>query len=157
MTDIEDIKITVTVHFSNGITLEKDVPLKKAVSYINKEHVIVPTDTDYIEIHGQNESIIVPIHMTFVIPKSPPFPKLNSLTRYNLYKRDKGKCSYCGKLLKMSEMTVDHVIPKSQKGKDSWENLVTACQPCNSKKDNMFLEEVGMKLLITPHNPNKHF
>ena len=56
-------------------------------------------------------------------------PRQLALTRRNVIKRDNGVCQYCG--LKASFTTIDHIIPKNKGGKDSWDNLVTACKKCN--------------------------
>ncbi len=74
------------------------------------------------------------------------------LTRKNILKRDGHKCVYCGR----SDLpfTIDHVLPKARGGKDTWENLVTACLRCNNKKGNRTPEEAGMKLRIKPYKPN---
>ena len=74
------------------------------------------------------------------------------LNRENVYKRDNYECVYCGcsnpKLL-----TLDHVIPQSKGGKDSWDNLVTACRTCNSEKSDLTLEEYG-KEIPEPKRPH---
>ncbi len=74
------------------------------------------------------------------------------LTRKNILKRDGHKCVYCGR----SDLpfTIDHVIPKSKGGADTWENLVAACLPCNNKKGNRTPEEAGMTLRTKPYRPN---
>lgn len=74
-----------------------------------------------------------------------------SVSRNNIFKRDNHKCGYCHSKL---DLTVDHVIPKSKGGGYTWENLVTCCRKCNSKKDNRTPEEAGMKLYIQPYRPN---
>ena len=78
-----------------------------------------------------------------------PFRKMNDMypTRNLIYKRDKNKCQYCGST---KSLTIDHVIPKSRGGDDSWENLVVACSPCNVKKGDKLLEQTNMKLAKTP-------
>lgn len=70
-----------------------------------------------------------------------PFHKV-PLNRENVYKRDGYECVYCGASRKR-DLTIDHVVPKSKGGKDSWENLVTACKSCNHMKSDLSLEEVG--------------
>ncbi len=80
-----------------------------------------------------------------------PFKKI-ILSRKNIFKRDGHKCAYCGR--GDLPLTVDHIIPRSRNGEDSWENLVAACLPCNSKKGDHLLEDVNMELLITPYRPN---
>lgn len=72
------------------------------------------------------------------------------LSRTNIYKRDGFRCVYCGS---SRHLTVDHVVPKSQGGKDVWENLVTACQRCNIKKGNRTPEQAGMRLRVKPYRP----
>ena len=74
------------------------------------------------------------------------------LTRKNLFYRDDSTCQYCGKKLK--DLTIDHIIPKSRGGADTWENLVTACHVCNNKKGNLTPEEANIKLLSIPRKPN---
>ncbi|MCC5943934.1 MAG: HNH endonuclease [Bernardetiaceae bacterium] len=74
------------------------------------------------------------------------------LSRQNLFKRDNYQCVYCGERNK-ALLTLDHVIPRSQGGKTSWTNLVTACQRCNSHKGNYSLEKIGMNLPYEPFKP----
>lgn len=69
------------------------------------------------------------------------------LSRNALYEEYNGKCVYCGKSLSHSEMTLDHVIPKSKSGSHSWGNLVASCFSCNAKKRDRTPSEAGMKLL----------
>ncbi len=75
------------------------------------------------------------------------------LTRKNILKRDSLSCQYCG--TKSSPLTVDHITPKVKGGKDSWENLTTACVSCNNKKGNRTLREANLKLLSKPRVPNR--
>lgn len=70
--------------------------------------------------------------------------------RQGIFRRDHHTCQYCGK---KGPVTLDHVVPKSRGGGDSWENLVSACFECNNKKGNHCPEEVGMKLLRPPRPP----
>jgi hypothetical protein len=67
-----------------------------------------------------------------------------------VYTRDENKCQYCGVT---RNLTIDHVIPKSKGGDDSWENLVVACVSCNIKKGNKLLENTDMKLIKKPRAP----
>ena len=74
------------------------------------------------------------------------------LNRENVYKRDNYECVYCGCSIPKS-LTLDHVIPQSKGGKDSWDNLVTACRTCNSEKSDLTLEEYG-KEIPEPKRPH---
>lgn len=73
------------------------------------------------------------------------------INRSRLFKRDGHKCGYCGS---KKNLTVDHIIPKSRGGGNTWTNLVTCCSQCNSRKDNKTPEEANMKLNVTPYSPN---
>lgn len=74
-------------------------------------------------------------------------------TRANIYARDEYTCQYCAQAFKRDELTFDHVIPVAQGGKRGWENIVSACEPCNRKKAARTPEEAGMTLLKKPHRP----
>ena len=76
-----------------------------------------------------------------------------SPTRQNIIWRDNNLCQYCGNYFKTSELTIDHVMPKSRGGKNTWENLVAACVPCNQKKGPKTLVEADMAPIRTPHTP----
>jgi 5-methylcytosine-specific restriction endonuclease McrA len=73
------------------------------------------------------------------------------LSRKNIMKRDGLKCQYCGST---RDLTLDHIIPRSRGGEDSWENLVTACNKCNNRKGNKTPREAGMKLMRKPYRPS---
>jgi 5-methylcytosine-specific restriction endonuclease McrA len=79
------------------------------------------------------------------------------LTRRNLLERDRQTCQYCDR--KGDQLTLDHVIPRSRGGGDTWENLVAACVRCNVKKGNRTPKEAGMVLLFQPRRPHSslHF
>lgn len=74
------------------------------------------------------------------------------LSRKNILRRDGNRCQYCGR--GDLPLTVDHIIPKTRGGEDSWENLVCACIRCNNKKGDRTPEEAGMKLLSVPRRPH---
>jgi 5-methylcytosine-specific restriction endonuclease McrA len=74
-------------------------------------------------------------------------------TRRNIYEHYNYRCCYCGRKFSSAELNLEHVIPRSRGGKTSWDNIVTACIPCNLKKANKLPAEAGMKLLITPSKP----
>ncbi|MGK7940625.1 MAG: HNH endonuclease [Crocosphaera sp.] len=73
------------------------------------------------------------------------------LTRRNILERDRHTCQYCG--YKGEQLTLDHVLPRSRGGGDTWENLVTACVRCNVKKGNRTPKEAQMTLRHTPRRP----
>lgn len=72
-------------------------------------------------------------------------------SRKNVHTRDQHICQYCGA---QSKLTLDHVLPTSRGGASSWENVVTACSPCNAKKGNKTPEEAGLVLKRLPVRPS---
>ncbi len=69
------------------------------------------------------------------------------LSRETLFARDRQICAYCGGKYRERELSKDHVIPISKRGRDNWVNVVTACRPCNHRKANRTPEQARMELL----------
>jgi hypothetical protein len=84
------------------------------------------------------------------------FDQVPSLTREQLFIRDRHTCAYCGDVLPSSRLEMEHVTPRSRGGAYSWTNLVAACRHCNARKDSRTPEEAGMPLLYVPYVPNRH-
>jgi 5-methylcytosine-specific restriction endonuclease McrA len=76
-----------------------------------------------------------------------------SFSRRNVFKRDRYTCQYCGRQPGNDELTIDHVLPRSQGGASSWENCVLACLNCNKVKADRTPEQVPMKLRKRPERP----
>ncbi|SET01906.1 HNH endonuclease [Stigmatella erecta] len=74
-------------------------------------------------------------------------------SRLNIYARDHDTCQYCGRTLPRSELNLDHVNPRCEGGKTTWENVVCSCVPCNLKKGGRTPERAGMRLLRRPFRP----
>ncbi len=74
------------------------------------------------------------------------------LTRRNILNRDNHSCQYCG--YTGSDLTLDHVVPRSRGGVDSWENLTTACMRCNVKKGSRSPKEANLLLRNQPRRPH---
>ena len=75
-------------------------------------------------------------------------------TRKNILVRDENRCQYCAKVFRDVELTIDHVIPKSKGGKSRWDNVVTACKPCNQQKRDFLLEKSPVSLIRRPSRPS---
>ena len=75
--------------------------------------------------------------------------------RRNIFARDSNKCQYCGRKFATSELSLDHVVPRSQNGKASWENIVCCCVKCNVRKGGRTPEQAKMKLLTKPIKPRR--
>src|SRR5690349_12471925 len=74
-------------------------------------------------------------------------------TRRNIYEHYGHRCCYCGLKFGTQELNLEHVLPRSRGGKTDWNNIVTACVPCNLRKADRLPLEAGMKLLIRPTKP----
>lgn len=85
--------------------------------------------------------------------KSPRRSHQVTFSRANVYLRDGHRCQYCGKLFSANDLTLDHVVPRSQGGPRTWDNIVSACRPCNGKKSNLSCDEAGMYPLKEPKLP----
>ncbi len=85
---------------------------------------------------------------TYVKPARYP-----AFTRFNVFLRDKFSCQYCSA---RSELTFDHVIPRSRGGLTTWDNVVAACSPCNLRKANKLPTEIGMIPYESPIRPTVH-
>lgn len=81
---------------------------------------------------------------------SRPRPR-NKMTRREVFRRDKFTCQYCGR--KVSELTIDHVVPRHMGGKHIWTNVVASCPSCNHHKGSRTPEEAHMNLLHRPKEP----
>ena len=82
--------------------------------------------------------------------------QLVKLNRRNLFARDRNQCQYCGRSFPTSELSIDHVLPRAQGGKDTWENLVCACVRCNAKKGGRTPEQARLKLTRAPVRPRRN-
>jgi len=77
------------------------------------------------------------------------------LNRKTLFARDSNRCQYCGKAYPLSQLSFDHVTPRSRGGATCWENVVTCCLNCNVRKGDRTPQEAGMRLQVRPAKP-KH-
>ena len=75
------------------------------------------------------------------------------LNRRNLFARDRNSCQYCGRRFATSDLSIDHVVPRSQGGRTTWENVVCCCVSCNLAKGGHTPEQAGMILLRKPVRP----
>lgn len=76
-----------------------------------------------------------------------------AFSRRNLYRRDGFSCQYCGAQPGSEELTIDHVVPRSQGGRTTWANCVLACVRCNMRKANRSLVQAGLRLRHVPKEP----
>jgi len=83
-------------------------------------------------------------------------PQANvKFTRRNIYARDHNRCQYCGKRFPSSELSLDHIVPRSQGGQSSWTNIVCCCVTCNVRKGGRTPEEARIKLVREAVKPKR--
>jgi len=101
-------------------------------------------------IHSVSSIFSLPsvIRLAYMIKRPRPERKL---TRLEIFNRDQYTCQYCGK--ETRQLTLDHVIPRHRNGHHTWENIVSACIPCNRRKAGRTPEQAGMRLLHRPSPP----
>jgi len=75
-------------------------------------------------------------------------------SRHNIFARDKNICQYCGKKFPTTDLNLDHVVPRSQGGITTWENVVCSCHRCNRMKGGKTPEQAGMYLVTPPRRPS---
>jgi 5-methylcytosine-specific restriction endonuclease McrA len=73
-----------------------------------------------------------------------------AFTRFNVFLRDRFACQYCGC---KTDLTFDHLVPRSRGGMTKWDNVITACAPCNLGKGSLSLEQSGLKPMFLPYRP----
>ena len=97
-------------------------------------------------------SITMKLPSVLALRQYQPQPKHVAFTRFNVFLRDRFRCQYCGGKHATSDLTFDHVVPRSMGGVTSWENVVACCSPCNIEKDN----RITMKPRRAPKMPTPH-
>ncbi len=107
-----------------------------------------------------NEAVIHTVRLSIRMPKVLLLRHFDRLptqevkfNRDNLFERDDYRCQYCGELFEAEKLNMDHVIPRDRGGRTSWENIVTSCLKCNSRKANRLPHQAGMHLLKKPERP----
>jgi 5-methylcytosine-specific restriction endonuclease McrA len=122
-----------------------------AVKAIFRDSVIVISEYERVVRSPTHE-----IHLPSVLALKEFIPAVRkpAFTRFNLFLRDGFICQYCYGSFKASELTFDHLIPRSRGGKTSWGNIVTACQACNIQKGNRMPGECGMHPFKEPRQPS---
>jgi 5-methylcytosine-specific restriction endonuclease McrA len=118
------------------------------LTYLGKAEIIGKVDNR--DVRSIYQTFDYPSIVRLIIFVRVPFRKI-ILSRKNILRRDNHRCQFCGST---SNLTIDHIIPKSKGGEDDWENLTTACIKCNNKKGDRTPEEAKMNLLSIPKKPS---
>ena len=115
----------------------------------------LPSGADYERIVTPRREIRIPRVIQLLHYDRVPRREVR-FTRRNIFFRDRNRCQYCGKVFPQAELNLDHVVPLSRGGTSSWDNVVCACIPCNSRKGNRMLHASGMQLIRPPKRPAGH-
>jgi 5-methylcytosine-specific restriction endonuclease McrA len=149
MTDVR-----VVTYFNNMMTITRRITKGKAVNLMLRDsgRGFVPHEADLLEVSSVRDIFIVPTLIWFFVDAALPM-RVPGVCKQGLYRREKGHCAYCGRRISLKEATVDHILPKSKGGEDSWINMVLACRRCNLKKGSRTLKEARLTLRIEPGVP----
>ncbi|BBX30394.1 HNH endonuclease [Mycolicibacterium alvei] len=112
---------------------------------------VIERHSPAVHIHSPSTIVELPVSVGLREYVHVPYRPDNRVSREGVLRRDSFVCAYCGGV----GDTIDHVIPASRGGQDTWLNLVAACGPCNGRKDNRTPAEAGMRLLWEPYEPRE--
>ncbi len=128
--------------------------VKRAVSLLMHEVAERIEDSDKVL---RSPSQLFPVPSVIRLKKfvKRPYRQRVAFNRKNVFRRDDHSCQYCG--VKASELTLDHVLPRSRGGSTSWENVVACCHKCNARKRDRLPEEANMNLSRKPFAPQFMF
>lgn len=116
------------------------------------KHQFEPTSFDWV--HTVRYPIAVPRIIRLLGYDKLPRQEVK-FNRRNIFARDGSRCQYCGKRFHTADLSLDHIVPRSQGGKSTWENIVCCCIKCNVKKGGRTPEQAHMKLLTKPTKPKR--
>jgi 5-methylcytosine-specific restriction endonuclease McrA len=105
-------------------------------------------------IRGVSFELIVPRIIRLLVYDKLPATEVK-FNRRNIYARDSNRCQYCGRRFPTSELTLDHIVPRSRGGESTWTNTVCACVACNVRKGGRPPWEAAMKLIRKPTKPRR--
>lgn len=148
MTAIEHYR---TLLLDSSFRPVKVIPWSRAVTLMFQGKVIEVESYDRLIGHPSVEMFVPAVVALKQYLRYHPF-KIR-FTKRNVFLRDGYACQYCGERYPAVELTIDHVVPRAQGGRSNWENVVTACEPCNHKKSDRTPRQAGMPLLSTPERP----
>ncbi|HUP57061.1 MAG TPA: HNH endonuclease [Bdellovibrionota bacterium] len=129
------------------------VPWQRAIQLLFQGKVEVVEESEQ-EVRTVRFTIKVPAVLRLI--HYVPLKRKKHIVRFsraNIFLRDMHVCQYCGREFGKSQLTLDHVAPIVQGGRKCWENIVTACKPCNQRKGGRTPQQAGMHLIRKPRQP----
>ena len=126
------------------------VPARRALVLVmsDKAELVHTTERLY---HAERITVPEPSVVRLCYYVKVPYQARVALNRRAVFARDNNRCQYCG----AQAENIDHVIPRSRGGQHTWENVVAACRPCNSRKQDRFLHETSFELRRKPAAPRE--
>jgi 5-methylcytosine-specific restriction endonuclease McrA len=129
--------------------------VKRAIILIVKGVARSEQDTPH---HLRSPSVVFPVPAVIRLIHYVQIPyRKKAYSKKHIFLRDNYSCQYCGRSELPNDLTLDHILPQSRGGKSVWENLVTCCRRCNSKKKNMTPREASMTVQNKPKPLNSYF
>lgn len=129
--------------------------VERAIILIVKGVARSEQDTPHV-MRSPSTVIPVPAVIRLVHYVNIPYRK-KAYSKKHIYLRDNYTCQYCGNVKTPNDLTLDHILPQSRGGKSVWQNLVTSCKKCNTKKGDQTPREAGLTLLNKPKPLNSYF
>ena len=124
--------------------------VRRAVVLLLKEKAEMIERAEW-ELHSATASMARPMVIRLVTyVRIPRDTHRRKITRRAVFARDDWTCQYCGS---RSNLTVDHVVPRSKGGGSTWDNIVASCAPCNRRKGDRMPRQANMRLRRRPHPP----
>jgi 5-methylcytosine-specific restriction endonuclease McrA len=128
------------------------VSLKRAIVLLLKEKAEIIEAAEAV-LRSEHLSLPVPLVIRLVYYVRIPNRLALPLTRRTVFARDQYTCQYGGGQPRRGDLTLDHVVPRSLGGETVWENVVTACRPCNQRKGNQTPAQASLRLRSEPKRP----
>ncbi|MFQ4145726.1 HNH endonuclease [Chlorogloeopsis sp. ULAP02] len=152
MTSATQVLEQSVVVFSHNYLPLCRVNIKRAIVLLvtNKAEPLEITTVSGWQVHSPNLVVYVPKHVRLKFTSYERIWKVPPVNRREVLRRDRYSCQYCDS---SKNLTLDHVIPRSRGGQHTWDNVVAACERCNSSKGDRSLKEIGMHLRTTPKAP----
>ena len=122
--------------------------MRRAVVLVMKGVARIEERSDRV-LHSPSIELWVPSVIRLLEYIHIPYER-RSLSRKDILLRDHHTCQYCGRSASPTDLTLDHVLPRSRGGTSAWENLVACCRPCNTRKGDKTPEEARMRLMKRP-------
>lgn len=153
MLNVSEVLKQPVVVFSKNYLPVSQINIKRAIRLLvtgKAEPIDGFKRSKAIPVHSASSVMLVPTKIRLCINHKEWVWKVPAVSRREVLRRDNHSCQYCGNT---RHLTLDHVIPRSKGGRHSWDNIVTACEPCNIRKGNRTPQQAGMSLRALPKSP----